>query len=226
MNSDETCNRNRYKSINDPFDRPVRFYPWRRMAQYMRALRRHTRYPYALTGVGMFLLLTGLYLGALQWSGNFHKAIPGELYRSAQLHPGDLTRYQEQYGIRTVINLRGDNAGTPWYDHEEEEARLLGIRFVNFRMKASRELGDGEALALIATMRDAPKPLLIHCRAGADRTGLASALYFAAIADKGEAAAERQLWLHYGHIPIPFLSTYAMNRTFERLAPMLGFKDS
>ncbi|PZP84077.1 MAG: protein tyrosine phosphatase [Azospirillum brasilense] len=192
----------------------------------MQGVRRHTRYPYAVTGLAAAVLLTGAYLGILQWSGNFHEAIPSELYRSAQLHPGDLARYQQQYGIRTVINLRGDNAGTPWYDHEREEAELLGVRFINFRMKASRELGDGEALALISAMRDAPKPLLIHCRAGADRTGLASALYFAAVADKGEAAAEQQLWLNYGHLPIPFLSTYAMNRTFERLEPMLGFKDS
>jgi protein tyrosine/serine phosphatase len=173
------------------------------------------------------LTVVGLYLGALQLAGNFHEVLPRELYRSAQLKPGDLTRYEKAYGIRTVINLRGENSGLPWYDQEREEAELLGIRFINFRMKASRELTDGQALALISAMRDAPKPLLIHCKAGADRTGLASALYFATVADKGEWAAERQLWMMYGHIPIPFLSTFAMNRTFERLEPtLLGYKDS
>lgn len=172
------------------------------------------------------VLLIGLYLGVLQLYGNFHETIPGELYRSAQLHPGDLTRYERLYGIKTVLNLRGANVGSTWYDQEREEAELLGLNYVNFRMKASRQLGPGEALALIAAMREAPKPILIHCRSGADRTGLASALYVAAIARGSEWAAERQLWMTYGHIALPFLSTFAMNRTFEALEPYLGYKNS
>lgn len=226
MNSNAMLIRNAYGREKHPVDDAIRFHPSSWIYVVAQAWRNNARMRYALIGFAAAVLLMGSYLGALQALGNFHEAIPKELYRSAQLQPGDLTNYQEKYGIRTVINLRGDNSGMPWYDHEREEAELLGIRFINFRMKASRELGDGEALALISAMRDAPKPLLIHCRAGADRTGLASALYFAAVADKGEALAEQQLWLTYGHIPIPFLSTYAMNRTFERLEPMLGFKDS
>lgn len=176
--------------------------------------------------LGGVALCVGLYMGALQLYGNFHEVLPGELYRSAQLKPGDLARYEQQYGIKTVINLRGANEGKSWYDGEREEASLLDMHYINFRMKASRELGPGEAMALIALMREAPKPLLIHCRAGADRTGLASAIYMAAIAKHGEWAAERQMWMTYGHIALPFLSTFAMNRTFEALEPYFGYTDS
>ncbi|MFD2031462.1 tyrosine-protein phosphatase [Ancylobacter dichloromethanicus] len=49
-------------------------------------------------------------------------------------------------------------------------------------------------------MKDAKKPILIHCQAGADRSGLASALYLAAIKkNSAEAEAEAQLSIRYGH---------------------------
>lgn len=171
-------------------------------------------------------LLAALYFGLLQLNGNFHEAIPGELYRSAQFTPGDLTRYEARYHIRSVLNLRGEHDGEIWYNNEREEAQLLGIQHMNFRMNSGRELSHVQAMQLIAMMRNAPKPLLIHCRAGADRTGLASALYFAAIAKRSEWESERQLWPIYGHLPVRFISAYAMNRTFESLEPYLGFSDS
>jgi len=108
-------------------------------------------------------------------------------------------------------------------------AETLGIKHINFRMKAARELTNEQAFELIEVMRKAPKPLLIHCRAGADRTGLAAALYVAAISKGGEDAAEEQLSLRYGHLPaFPFFWTeaQAMYRTFERMEPLLGYPDS
>ncbi len=76
-------------------------------------------------------------------------------------------------------------------------------------------------------MRDAPKPLLIHCLAGADRTGLASALYVAGVEGRGELAAEWQLSIAYGHVGVPVLSrAWAMNQTWEKMEAWLGFPDS
>jgi protein tyrosine/serine phosphatase len=76
-------------------------------------------------------------------------------------------------------------------------------------------------------MRDAPKPILIHCRSGADRTGLASALYLAAIAKTNEKTAEGQMSIFYGHLGLPIMSrAFAMDRTFEMMEPLLGFLNS
>lgn len=177
-------------------------------------------------GLPLALAVMLLYWGVLQLTGNFHEVVPAEFYRSAQLKPGDIARYSDRYGIKTVLNLRGPNHGSEWYDIEVAESHAAGVKHIDFPMKASRELTPGQVLALIDTMRNAPKPLLIHCRAGADRTGLAAAFYVAAIADRGEYAAERQLWMHYGHLPLWINGSYAMNRTFERMEPYLGFKDS
>lgn len=166
------------------------------------------------------------YLGVLQWSGNFHEIIPGELYRSAQLEPGDIAHYSQKYKLRSVLNLRGENYGSPWYDAEVREAAQIGVQHIDFRMSSSKELDKEQVFALIDVMRQAPKPMLIHCRAGADRTGLAAAFYLAGIANRSEMSSEMQLWPIYGHLPFSFLGAFAMNRTFETFEPYLGFTDS
>ncbi len=186
-------------------------------------MKLYTKVAIAAGGVVTAMLL---YWGLLQVNGNFHEVYKGELYRSAQFEPGDITRYAKKYGIRSVLNLRGENTGRDWYNEEVAESKADGITHINFRMSAHTELNQQEAENLIKVMRDAPKPLLIHCQAGSDRTGLASALYVAAIKKDGEEAAEWQLSVVYGHLPIIFARGYAMHQTFEALEPWLGFYDS
>jgi protein tyrosine/serine phosphatase len=51
-------------------------------------------------------------------------------------------------------------------------------------------------------MQDAPKPALIHCRHGADRAGLASALYRFNVSGDTQKQAKSQLRSRYGHLPM------------------------
>lgn len=177
----------------------------------------------ALIGPIWLLLLLGVYLGARQLVGNFYEVIPGTLYRSAQVSPASLSHYKKYFGIRTVINLRGANPGADWYDAELKASDELGLTHIDFAMKASRPLPRSRAAELIALMRTAPKPILVHCQAGADRTGLAAALYMAAIGGSDASIPRRQLSLRFGHIGIPFLSAaYPMDESWETLAPWLG----
>ncbi|MDQ0392683.1 dual specificity protein phosphatase family protein [Labrys monachus] len=172
------------------------------------------------------VLAVGAYAGVVIYTGNFNAVIVGELYRSAQPDARSIERDANRYGIKTIINLRGANPGKHWYDKEVAEANLLGIRHVDFSMSARRQLTQAQAVELIGLMDSAAKPILIHCESGADRTGLASALYLASIAKRGETASEAQLSLRFGHLSLPFVSSYAMDRTFEALEPWLGFHDS
>jgi protein tyrosine/serine phosphatase len=166
----------------------------------------------------------GAYVGMLQLGGNFHTVVAGEIYRSAQPSGAEIARYQAEFGIRTIVNLRGPKTGRSWYDQEISAARRLGIAHVDFRMSSSRDLSQEHAAELIQILRSADKPILIHCRSGADRTSLAAALYVAGIAHQGEEAAEEQISIRFGHIGIPLLSSaYAMDRSWENLEHWLGF---
>lgn len=193
--------------------------------------RKHTRmwriFGRVSAALGLVLVCLAGFAGYLHLTGNFHAVIEGQLYRAAQVSPVNLEKWHNEHGVATVLNLRGENTGKDWYDAEVEATRRLGIRHIDFRMSAARALTQEQAQELIELMRDAPKPLLIHCMAGADRTGLAAALYVAAIDGGGEYAAERQLAPRYGHIVLPWVSrAFAMDQTWEDLEPWLGFTDS
>ncbi|MDX2074400.1 MAG: dual specificity protein phosphatase family protein [Alphaproteobacteria bacterium] len=171
---------------------------------------RIAKYPLAI------VVVCGAYFIALQLGNNFHEVVPGELYRSAQLSSSAIEEYAQKYQIRTIINLRGENVGELWYDEEVKAAANNNIQHIDFRMAAKRQLTKAQVSNLIAIMRSAPKPILIHCRGGSDRTGLASALYLAFISKKSEFQAELQLTPLYGHVAF---KAPAMSETFELVEP-------
>lgn len=174
-----------------------------------------------LLAVVLAIVAVALFLGVQLHTGNFHEVLPGELYRSAQPTGADIERYVKRYGIKTVLNLRGGNPLDAWYNEEIRASKALGVTQLDFRIKAARELTDEQITALIEVMRNAPKPMLIHCNAGADRSGLAAAFYLAAIHKTPLVEANRQLSLRYGHLPFWWIDAQAMDRTLERAQPLL-----
>ncbi|MGV2127185.1 tyrosine-protein phosphatase [Agrobacterium vitis] len=171
------------------------------------------------------LLSCGAYLGYLRLSGNFHEVIPGEFYRSAQPSAADIKDYAGRYGIKTIVNLRGSSP-SPWYAQEVATARELGIDHIDFRMSAAKGLTIDKAEQLVALLKSAPKPILIHCEGGADRSGLASVLYLQQIAGVQEDTAEQQLWpVIYGHVGIPYVTkAYAMDRSWLDFEKAMGIE--
>lgn len=168
------------------------------------------------------LALPGGYLASLHLRGNFHTVVEGVAYRSAQPVGDDLARWTADHGIRSVINLRGGQRGTDWYDAEIAASEQLGLTHFDFGMSAGKQLDPARAQALITLLRDAPKPVLIHCMSGADRTGLASALMLADL-HHDETAAEAQISFRYGHIAIPYTAAWPMDQSWEALEPVFGF---
>lgn len=171
-----------------------------------------------LIGLGVVAAGAGAWAGYLRLTGNIHEVEPGRVYRSGQLWPSQLASLLQEKGIRTVINLRGENPGRDWYDDEIRVTTAAGVRHVSLPMSANVEPSEELLARLIATLGSAQQPMLIHCEAGADRSGLASALY--KLINKGEepAEADRQLSFRYGHFPWLTSRTGAMDRTFWRVS--------
>jgi protein tyrosine/serine phosphatase len=167
-------------------------------------------------------VLTGAHMGINQLIGNFHEVLPGELYRSAQPSGKDITSYAETYGIKTIINLR-DEKREAWYNAESEAAKAHGIRLVDFPLSSKEKLTQDDSELLVEIMKNAEKPILIHCEHGANRTGLVSAMYVGAVAGKSEMFSEFQLSPYYGHVPIPGIGRYAMYESWDEFEESIGF---
>lgn len=161
-----------------------------------------------------------LYIVGLHATDNFHEVLPNELYRSGQLEEGELAAYTKKYGMKSVLNLRGNNTGSPWYDIETREAKSLGLLHIDFRMSAKRGLTSGQAADLVQIMKLAPKPILIHCQGGSDRTGLASALYISSVASDIKTMPDEQLSIFYGHLPS--FGNDQMCKTFDAIKSSLN----
>jgi protein tyrosine phosphatase (PTP) superfamily phosphohydrolase (DUF442 family) len=150
-------------------------------------------------------------------NNNFHVVSPGKVYRSGQMNAGALNRAITGHGIKTIINLRGSSADKEWYQAETNTAALLGAQHYDFALSAGQEVSDAAMEQILGVLQTAPKPVLIHCKNGADRSGLVGALYLYRIEGASADAADRQLTVFYGHVPHLFWrDTIAMDRSFWR----------
>jgi len=164
--------------------------------------------------VGLTAGSIGSYWGVVQYHGNFHAVSEGAFYRSAQLGKDDLEKAVRDHGIRAILNLRGAHPGEAWYDDEVALSKALGVAHFDYGLSAYRFVTERQIVDVLRIVDDAPKPLLVHCKSGADRTGLVSALYRFAVEGKDADEADRQLTLIYGHFPYLTSRTRAMDDSF------------
>lgn len=157
----------------------------------------------------------------LQQTGNLHAVLSGQVYRSAQPSDKQLSEWTAEYGFRSVLNLRGKSRAD-WYRTERDTAASLNLQHADFAMRDNEVLTPERAAELIALLNALPKPLLIHCKAGADRTGLAAALYLAS-QGLGEAPAEAQISFRYGHVSLPLSAAWPMNQSWEAMKSSFGY---
>jgi len=163
-------------------------------------------------GAAAGLLLAGAAeAGSVLIGRNFHELVPGKVYRCAQPGRSDIRRAAEDYGVRTVINLRGCCPGTDWYDAECEATADLDLCQEDLTLSAGRLPAPQELRRLLEILERAEYPVLVHCRRGVDRTGLTSAAYLL-LHGAELPAALRELSLGHGHVSLG--RTVAMRRFF------------
>jgi protein tyrosine/serine phosphatase len=108
---------------------------------------------------------------------NFHWVVPGEAARAMQAWAGGVAPFLKRRGIRAIINLRGRNDDVSWWKKETAIAKGAGIAHLD-AMLDSRKLPTQAMLArLIESFDLAPRPFMLKCSGGQDRTSFAAALY-------------------------------------------------
>jgi hypothetical protein len=125
---------------------------------------------------------------------------PNRVFRSAQ-PSSQLEAWIRDYQVKSILNLRGGSSADWWYDAETRTALAHGVSFYDLPLAATRRPTRRDLLLLIDVLMRCPYPLWIHCKSGADRTGLASALYLMMQRAQPPERAERAFSLEYGHIP-------------------------
>ena len=121
------------------------------------------------------LVIYFIVMAILSTYDNFHTVVPGKVYRSAQLSAKQFNQYIHKYQIKSIINLRGAHNHAPWYAHELAISGKDGIKHYDLHLDAMNTNSKVHMLQLIQLLKSSPKPVLIHCQHGSDRTGLASA---------------------------------------------------
>jgi protein tyrosine/serine phosphatase len=150
----------------------------------------------------MTVLLPAAYIASILAGANFHPVTDGEAYRSGQINQDELEKYLKEYRIRSVLNLRGENSGADWYEDEIAICKKLSVRHYDLAMTSSGNPGRDVLARLMTIFKEAPRPVLIHCRSGSDRTGLVAAMWKVVVDGDPKTIAEKQLSIRYGHIPV------------------------
>jgi hypothetical protein len=154
---------------------------------------------FRLVGAGAAIGLSAEVARVL-FAGNEHTVIPGKVYRSAQLSEQKLRRVIAEKHIRTVVNLRGCCPDTDWYMNDARATFATGTSQEDITLSAKRYPPPSELCRLIEVLDHTEYPIIFHCAAGADRTGLASTIALLLLTDATLAKARRQMWPRYGHL--------------------------
>jgi protein tyrosine/serine phosphatase len=152
----------------------------------------------------------------IRLSDNVHVVESGLAVRSGQLWPAELEMVIADYQIRSIVSLVPAEPEQSWYRDEIAVSSAHGISRYEMPFSAGSELTSEQLRKLVALLREAPKPVLIHSKSGADRSGLAAAIFQYAIASRSADEAGGQLSIRYGHLPYLWNSTAAMDATFKR----------
>ena len=133
---------------------------------------------------------------------NFHWVVPGDAARAAQAWAGGLKSFLQKRGIRAIINLRGRNDDLSWWKNETGAAQGIGASHFDAMLDSRKLPTRAMLVGLMDAFDAAPRPFMLKCSGGQDRTSFAAALYLVhrggwnAFAD-AEAQFSRFPYLHF-----------------------------
>jgi protein tyrosine/serine phosphatase len=165
----------------------------------------------SLKALLILALVAGLTAYLILTRKNIHQVESNGLeplsYRSAQLKPNDLAHLIASKDIDVVLNVRGGSDSDKWYKEERDLVLSLGKEYHSHGFSVYKPPSRERFLDIVNVLEKAKaenKNILIHCKAGADRTGLISAVSQIILYDfPVEKAYKSSLNIPYGHVPNP-----------------------
>lgn len=128
---------------------------------------------------------------------NFAEIAPG-IYRSNHPNHERFEAYRD-LGVTTVLNLRGKTHHSHYY-FEVESCEKLGMELIDIPLSARQVPTVEVLLHVIEVLEGLKTPTLMHCKSGADRTGLVSAIYLLHILNKPVEEARQMLSIRFVHL--------------------------
>lgn len=125
---------------------------------------------------------------------DFHTVVPKQIYRSRQLSKEQFSDVIHEYGIKSIINLRGANPGSQWYSDEMAVAAQNHIQHYDLALQSEQLPSKTSFQTLVTILETAPRPLLLHCQSGVDRSGFAAAISLILMDAPIEAAEKQESW--------------------------------
>ena len=150
---------------------------------------------------------------------NFRVVEKGVLYGSRQMSGPALERTIRKWGIKTVVNLRGEHPDAPWYREELRACQSAGVQHVDFDWSRSNMPSPESLAAYVDTVKNAPKPILVHCEGGTHRTGAAAAIWLL-LRGHGTRTARGQFGPMFRNAPIGEVVTL-----YEQYGAGMPFED-
>jgi protein tyrosine/serine phosphatase len=132
------------------------------------------------------------------FSKNFHQ-IDQSAFRCNQPSGKRIEKFAKKYNLKTILNLRGENPHKKWWQKEVAAAQKHNIEVVNVPLSMDA-LPRPVDIENILYAFNQPGNLLIHCKAGSDRTGLVSAMRKIETGHSIKTAKKEISFIPYGHV--------------------------
>jgi protein tyrosine phosphatase (PTP) superfamily phosphohydrolase (DUF442 family) len=143
--------------------------------------------------------------GKAQGLPNFGR-VSDSLFRGAQPTMAGFSSLQGM-GIAIVVNFRDEHGEMA---EEQREVESAGMKYVSIPWSGSDEPSNKQVAEFLDLVRSNPDTkIFVHCKAGADRTGVMVAAYRIALEHKAvsDAVAEMHQY-HYHAFFLPHLERY------------------
>jgi hypothetical protein len=143
---------------------------------------------------------------------NFHWIEPGRAARAAQAYGGFLGALLRAHGIRAIVNLRGKNPHHLWWRYETRICATLRIAHRDAKLNSRQLPSRAMLLDLLDAFDAVPRPFLLKCSGGQDRTSFAAALYLLHAGGWESLAGARRQFARWPYLHLPRRNQRWLNR--------------